>query len=83
MEKPWKVISAFIGVFIAGAIFGGFFTMRASSGRRIQAPPPPPAGDRAVVPLPPDNQPRPQVAGPQAPVAAPTRANAITPTLMR
>lgn len=83
MEKPWKVISAFIGVFIAGAIFGGFFTMRASSGRRMQAPPPPPAGDRALVPLPPDNHVRPQVAGPQAPAPAATRPNAITPTLMR
>ena len=27
MEKPWKVIAAFIGVFVAGAVFGGFFTM--------------------------------------------------------
>ncbi len=32
MDHPWKVISAFVGVFIAGAIFGGFFTMR-SAGR--------------------------------------------------
>lgn len=27
MEKPWKVIAAFIGVFIAGAVFGGFFSV--------------------------------------------------------
>ena len=27
MEKPWKVILAFIGVFAAGAIFGGVFTI--------------------------------------------------------
>lgn len=30
MDKPWKVISAFVGVFVAGAIFGGFFTLRAT-----------------------------------------------------
>ncbi len=28
MDKPWKVIFAFVGVFIAGAVFGGFFTLR-------------------------------------------------------
>ena len=33
MDKPWKVISAFIGVFVAGAVFGGLFTLRASSKR--------------------------------------------------
>lgn len=27
MDKPWKVITAFIGVFVAGAVFGGFFTL--------------------------------------------------------
>jgi Spy/CpxP family protein refolding chaperone len=27
MDKPWKVIAAFLGVFIAGAVFGGFFTV--------------------------------------------------------
>lgn len=27
MENPWKVIAAFIGVFIAGAVFGGFFSL--------------------------------------------------------
>ncbi|PTX96663.1 hypothetical protein [Opitutus sp. ER46] len=27
MEKPWKVIVAFLGVFIAGAVFGGFFSL--------------------------------------------------------
>ncbi len=30
MDKPWKVIFAFVGVFIAGAVFGGFFTLRSS-----------------------------------------------------
>lgn len=28
MDKPWKVIFAFVGVFIAGAVFGGLFTFR-------------------------------------------------------
>jgi len=27
MDKPWKVIFAFVGVFVAGAIFGGVFTL--------------------------------------------------------
>jgi Spy/CpxP family protein refolding chaperone len=34
MDKPWKVIFAFVGVFIAGAVFGGLFTLRAG-GRRL------------------------------------------------
>jgi Spy/CpxP family protein refolding chaperone len=33
MDKPWKVISAFIAVFVAGAIFGGVFSFRASGQR--------------------------------------------------
>ena len=28
MEKPWKVIVAFVGVFIAGSIFGGLLALR-------------------------------------------------------
>lgn len=27
MDRPWKVIAAFIGVFVAGAVFGGFFSV--------------------------------------------------------
>lgn len=27
MQSPWKVILAFLGVFVAGAIFGGFFSL--------------------------------------------------------
>ena len=30
MDRPWKVIFAFVGVFVAGAVFGGFFTLRSS-----------------------------------------------------
>ena len=36
MDRPWKVISAFVGVFIAGAVFGGFFTLR-SAGKWLVA----------------------------------------------
>ncbi|MBM3865877.1 MAG: hypothetical protein FJ381_08255 [Verrucomicrobia bacterium] len=31
MDRPWKVILAFVGVFIAGAVFGGFFTLRSGA----------------------------------------------------
>lgn len=81
MEKPWKVVAAFIGVFIAGAVFGGFFTLR-NPARRAQAIPP-----RPPVQMSPGEQPRTQVAGPQ--VAAhpgptlPPKANQITPQIMR
>lgn len=37
MDKPWKVLLAFIGVFIAGAVFGGLFTLRAT-GKRLAQP---------------------------------------------
>jgi Spy/CpxP family protein refolding chaperone len=30
MDRPWKAIFAFVGVFIAGAVFGGFFTLRSA-----------------------------------------------------
>jgi hypothetical protein len=33
MDKPWKVVFAFVGVFVAGAVFGGFFTLRSSARR--------------------------------------------------
>lgn len=35
MDKPWKVIVAFVGVFVAGAVFGGF------GYRYLEAKPPP------------------------------------------
>lgn len=28
MNKPWKVILTFLGVFLAGAVFGGFLSLR-------------------------------------------------------
>lgn len=73
MEKPWKVIAAFIAVFVAGAVFGGFFTLR--SPRR--AP-------QQLVALPPQEQPKVKVAGPQmVPTNAAPKASPITPQLMR
>lgn len=84
MDAPWKVIAAFVGVFIAGAIFGGVFTMRVSVVRR---PPAPPAA-RPLTQIPAPTTPRPQVAGPQVAVVASTapvtpQVNPLTPTLMR
>lgn len=81
MNAPWKVIAAFVGVFIAGAIFGGVFTMRASFTRRV---PPPAAQSRPLTAIPAPSQ-RPQVAGPQVAVSAttPPVINPLTPTLMR
>jgi hypothetical protein len=38
MEKPWKVVLAFIGVFIAGAVFGGVFTLRTAGKRIVDRP---------------------------------------------
>ena len=39
MDKPWKVVFAFLGVFIAGAVFGGLLALRVDrtvSERRLQ-----------------------------------------------
>jgi len=81
MNAPWKVIAAFLGVFIAGAIFGGVFTLRVSTSRATV----PPSGERPLAQLPPSPN-RPMVAGPQlkteAALAAP-KLNPLTPTLMR
>ncbi len=48
MDKPWKVILAFVGVFIAGAVFGGFFTVR-SAGKWLGGDRPRPAPKAAPV----------------------------------
>jgi hypothetical protein len=80
MDRPWKVIFAFVGVFIAGAIFGGVFTRGVAVRRNVNATP-----QRPVVQLPATNQPQPQVAGPQNPGqnAPAVRFSPITPHLMR
>jgi len=38
MNKPWKVIFAFLGVFLAGAVFGGFLTLRVIKEKFHQSP---------------------------------------------
>ena len=57
MEKPWKVVFAFICVFMAGAVFGGFFTLRGAKRRELETPvvTPPPVQTAGAVqrPLPP------------------------------
>lgn len=67
MEKPWKVVVAFVGVFIAGAVFGGFFALRVNQrdvrprfSQAILSSPPaavgqtqaPSSGNRPKTPLP-------------------------------
>lgn len=59
MESPGKVIAAFIGVFAAGAVFGGFFTVAITS--RTPAP----ATQVGVAP----SAPAPATPSPTAPVA--------------
>ena len=78
MDKPWKVVCAFLGVFIAGAVFGGFFSL--GIGRRIwemEAPPPakpavPQTQTQAqpTLPQPPKGQPTPPLSVPQTVLAA-------------
>lgn len=68
MEKPWKVIFAFVCVFMAGAVFGGFFTLR-SDGRRALADVPPPVN-------------RPPFPGQRPPPGSPPQAQ-IQPAIMR
>lgn len=85
MEKPWKVIAAFIGVFVAGAVFGGLFSARAAKQRPVVVNPPPHQQPH-VVPLPPGDHPKKGVAGPLAPLPGQgpmARGNQITPELMR
>lgn len=60
METPWKVIVAFIGVFVAGAIFGGVFTLGA--GKRFRTEPAAPQVVQQTTP--------PQVAQPPTPADA-------------
>lgn len=52
MGNPWKVITAFLGVFIAGAVFGGFFSLGVAE--RLQ-----PGHHRAPPPIAPGAEPSP------------------------
>jgi len=84
MGVPWKVILAFLGVFIAGAVFGGVFTLGVSARRFVNLPRQPSPADRPVAQFPAVVQPKAQVAGPQVmkSAPAPARTNPITPVLM-
>ena len=86
MDVPWKVILAFLGVFVAGAVFGGVFTLGVSARRNVNVPRHAAGPDRPpVAQFPAVVQPKAEVAGPQAPkVAVPVsaRPNPITPVLM-
>jgi hypothetical protein len=84
MDVPWKVILAFVGVFIAGAVFGGVFTIGVSARRVGNMPRQPLPAERPLQQLPAVPQPKVQVAGPQPQKAARevTRTNPITPVLM-
>lgn len=68
MEKPWKVIVAFVGVFIAGSVFGGLLALRLH--QREQAPRFAPA---AMMPRPTE------VPAPGQPVLAPGQPPATPP----
>lgn len=80
MEKPWKVIAAFILVFIAGAVFGGVFTVGFSARRgpgATKANPSAKAGGQTPSPT----SARPKVEGQGAGVLA--RTNSLTPAVLR
>ena len=84
MDVPWKVIVAFVGVFIGGAIFGGVFTVGVSARRFANQPRPAAGPERRVEKFPPVNPPKVDFAGPQPTKAMPPaqRGNPITPFLM-
>jgi hypothetical protein len=71
MNRPWKVILAFVGVFIAGAVFGGFFTLR-SAARVVEVNRPKTGPAKAPAS-------KPATAAP----AAPAPAKGIAPQVMR
>lgn len=84
MDVPWKVILSFVGVFIAGAIFGGVFTIGASTRRLANSPQQPSPAERPIAKFPAVPSPKSQVAGPQGPksTTVASRSNPITPVLM-
>ena len=84
MDVPWKVILAFVGIFIAGAVFGGVFTMGVSARRFANTPRVPAAVERPIAQFPAVTPPKTEVAGPLAPKSGPAqlRSNPITPVLM-
>jgi hypothetical protein len=62
MDKPWKVVLAFLGVFVAGAVFGGLLALRVDrvvSQRRLQEQAAAQAVRAPGQPMPPQAQQRP------------------------
>lgn len=53
MNQPWKVVFAFVTVFIAGAVFGGVFTLRTAGPRPPNFNQPPLPNNRPQVQKPP------------------------------
>ena len=82
MDVPWKVIFAFLGVFVAGAVFGGVFTIGVTA-RRFNVPPRQPQWvERTGGQLPPAGQPPVvQASGTSGPGTS-SRPNPITVQLM-
>ena len=83
MDKPWKVIFAFVGVFMAGAIFGGLFTMRASGKRLAPEPGRPDMVVEGKAPNRPPGIPPAPGTQPRPPVNPNTGMGRIAPALMR
>lgn len=80
MEKPWKVIVAFVGVFIAGSIFGGLLALRLNQQRDLAPRFSPAAVTPRSGPAPAHGQPPLSPAQPQANPQVP-RLTAAVPQL--
>jgi Spy/CpxP family protein refolding chaperone len=88
MEKTWKVVLAFVGVFIAGSVTGGLFTFRFAKKMEERRPVvssvvPTPAIEQAQaeppVTTPPASIPPGPVPAVQTPSVAPTTTPAVAP----
>ncbi len=86
MDKPWKVVTAFLVVFVAGAVFGGVFMVGLAARRQghlaqvkvVERTPPADAAATATAPANPA-LPKQVVAG----IAAGLPPGALTPQIMR
>lgn len=76
MEKPWKVVVAFLAVFVAGAVFGGVFALGVNArkqGREVRA-----MMAQATLP-----EPKPTVVETTPPVATNTTPTPTTPLVVK
>ncbi|MEO5961736.1 MAG: hypothetical protein ABIR80_21695 [Opitutaceae bacterium] len=76
MEKTWKVVLAFVGVFVAGSVTGGLFTFRVA--KKMEERPPVVV---SVTPTPPIEQAPVQAPAPTAPAPAPNVTQATPPPM--